>query len=116
MQQAFQAQVGSGLGALGGSMGFRQIDGGAGNTFLMVLAFPSGTVSASTFQTMVAGMSAGMGATLQTTNVDGVDVASGPSTTGGVAFFLVGDHALIVISEKAADALPVSKALISANQ
>ena len=116
MQQALQTQMGSGLGALGGSMGFRQIEGATGQTFLMVFAFPSGTVSASTFQTMIAGMSTGMGATLQTTSVDGVDVASGPSTTGGVSFFLIGDHALIVISEKAEDALPVSKALISANK
>jgi hypothetical protein len=116
MQQAIQTQMGAGLGALGGSMGFRQIQGGTGQAFLMVIAFPTGTVSATTFQSMVAGMGAGMGATLQTTSVDGVDVASGPSTTGGVAFFLIGDHALIVISEKAADALPVSKALISANK
>jgi hypothetical protein len=118
MQQAFESQMASSLGAFGSSIsfGFRQVEGGSGLDYLMVLAFPSGTVNASTFQGMVGGLSASMGATLQTTTVDGVDVASGPSSTGGVAIFHIGDHALIVISEKPADSLPIAKALISANQ
>jgi hypothetical protein len=118
MQQAFEAQMSSSLGAFGGtiSFGFRQVEGGTGLDYLMVLAFPDGTVNASTFQGMVGGLSASMGATLKTTTVDGVDVASGPSSTGGVAIFHIGDHALIVISQKPADSLPIAKALISANQ
>jgi hypothetical protein len=118
MQQAFEAQMASSLGAFGGiiSFGFRQVDGGTGQDYLMVLAFPSGMMNASAFQQMVGGLSGSMGATLQTTTVDGVDVASGPSSTGGVAFFHIGDHVLVVISQQPADSLPIAKALISANQ
>ena len=118
MQQAFETQMATSLGAFGSNItyGFRQVQGGAGLTYLLVLAFPTGTVNASTFQGMVGGLSGSMGATLTTTTVDGVDVASGPSSTGGVAIFHIGDHALIVISEKPTDALPVAKALISANK
>jgi hypothetical protein len=118
MQQAFETQMASSLGAFGSSItyGFRQVQGGTGLTYLLVLAFPSGTMNASTFQGMVGGLSGSMGATLTTTTVDGVDVASGPSSSGGVAIFHIGDHALIVIAEKPADSLPVAKALISANQ
>ena len=118
MQQAFEAQMASSLGAFGNSItfGFRQVEGGTGQAFLMVLAFPTGTVTASTFQAMVTGISGSMGATLQTTTVDGVDVASGPATSGGIGIFHIGDHILIVIAEKPADSLPISKALISANQ
>jgi len=118
MQQAFESQMASSLGAFGSSItfGFRQVDGGTGQAFLMVLAFPTGTVSAPTFEGMLGGLSGSMGATLQKTTVDGVEVSSGPSTSGGVGIFHIGDHVLIVIAEKPADALPIAKALISANQ
>jgi hypothetical protein len=118
MQQAFETQMATSLGAFGSNItyGFRQVDGGTGLTYLLVLAFPTGTVNAATFQGMVGGLSGSMGATLTTTTVDGVDVASGPTSTGGVAIFHIGDHALIVITQKPADSLPIAKALISANQ
>jgi hypothetical protein len=118
MQQAFETQMSTSLGALGSSItfGFRQVDGGTGQAFLMVLAFPTGTVSAPTFEGMLGGLSGSMGATLQKTTVDGIEVSSGPSTSGGVGIFHIGDHVLIVIAEKPADALPIAKALISANK
>jgi hypothetical protein len=118
MQQAFETQMATSMGAFGSNItfGFRQVEGGTGQAFLMVLAFPSGTVSANTFQGMVGGLTASMGATLKTTTVDGVDVASGPSTAGGVGIFHIGDHVLIVIAEKPADSLPIATALIKANK
>lgn len=118
MQQAFETQMASSLGAFGSSItfGFRQVEGGTGQAILMVLAFPTGTMSASMFQGMVGGISASMGATLQTTTIDGIEVASGPSTSGGVGIFHIGDHVLMVIAEKPVDSLPIAKALISANQ
>ena len=118
LQQAFESQMKSSLGAFGSSItfGFRQVDGGTGQAFLMVLAFPTGTVSANAFEAMLSGISGSMGATLQKTTVDGVEVSSGPSTSGGVGIFHIGDHILIVIAQKPADSLPIAKALITANK
>jgi hypothetical protein len=45
-----------------------------------------------------------------------VDVYAGATSTGGVAIFHTGDHAIIVISEKSDDALKVAQALVAANQ
>lgn len=118
MQSVFEAQMQSSLGALGNNIafGFRMISGGSGQNILMVMAFPSGTLSASAFTGMVGGMGASMGATLTKTTTSGVDVYAGATSTGGVAIFHTGDHAIIVISEKSDDALKVAQALVAANQ
>ena len=117
-QQVFETQMSTSLGALGSniSFGFRSITGGKGQNILMVLAFPAGTMSASVFTGMVGGMGASMGATLTKTTSGGVDIYAGASSTGGVGIFHVGDHAIIVISEKSDDALQVAEALVAANQ
>lgn len=118
MQTLFEQQMSTSLGAFGNNItfGFRQINGGKGQDFLMVLAFPAGSVTAATFTGMVGGLGGSMGATLTKTTVDGIDVHSGPSSTGGVALFHVGDQVLIVISQDKADPLAIAKALISSNQ
>jgi hypothetical protein len=56
-----------------------------------------------------------MGAAFTTSTVEGVDVASGTASTGGVGVFHIGDHMLVVISPSAAEALPIATALIKAN-
>ena len=118
MQTLFEQQMTTSLGALGSNItfGFRQINGGKGQDFLMVLNFPAGAVTAATFTGMVGGLGGSMGATLTKTTVDGIEVHSGPSSSGGVALFHVGDQVLIVISQDKADPLPIAKALISSNQ
>jgi hypothetical protein len=117
LQSVFEQQMQASLGALGNNItfGFRTIAGGAGQNILMVMAFPSGTLSASAFTGMVGGMGASMNANLTKTTTDGVDIFAGASPTGGVAIFHVGDHAIIVISEKSDDALKVAQALVGAN-
>ena len=107
------------LGAFGDAIkvGFRQIGGGnATGTILMVIAFPSGSLNAAAYQGALGGMAASMGATFTTSTVEGVDVANGRSSTGGVAVFHIGDRMLVVISPAAAESLPIATALIKANQ
>jgi hypothetical protein len=60
-------------------------------------------------------MGSSMGATLTTSTVEGVDVASGTASTGGVGVFHIGDHMLVVISPTASESLPIATALIKAN-
>lgn len=119
LQQALESQMAASLGAFGGAIkfGFRQIGGGsATGSILMVLAFPSGSLSAAAYQGAVAGMGSSMGATFDTSTVDGVEVSNGKTSTGGIAVFHIGDHMLVVISPAAAASLPVATALIKANQ
>jgi len=94
-----------------------QIAGGnATGSILMVIAFPTGSLSATAYQAALAGMGSSMGATFDTSTVSGVDVANGKASTGGVAVFHIGDHMLVVISPAAAESLPIATALITANQ
>jgi hypothetical protein len=106
------------LGSLGANIGFgfRMINGGAGQNFLMVLAFPNGELNAAAFTGMVGGIGASMGATLTKTSSDGVDIYAGASATGGISLFQAGDHAIIVIAQASDDALAIAKALVSANK
>jgi hypothetical protein len=118
MQTAFETQMKTSLGSLGANIGFgfRMINGGAGQNFLMVLAFPNGELNAAAFTGMVGGIGASMGATLTKTSSDGVDIYAGASATGGISLFQAGDHAIIVIAQASDDALAIAKALVSANK
>jgi predicted small lipoprotein YifL len=118
LQQTLETQFASGVGAFGSAVqvGFRQIGGGnAAGSILMVIAFPAGSLSATAYQAALAGMGSSMGAAFTTSTVEGVDVASGTASTGGVGVFHIGDHMLVVISPSAAEALPIATALIKAN-
>jgi hypothetical protein len=119
LQQTLESQMATSLGAFGDAVkiGFRQIGGGnSAGSILMVIAFPSGSLSATAYQAALAGMGSSMGATFDTSTVDGVQVANGKASTGGVAVFHIGDHMLVVISPAAAESLPIATALIKANQ
>jgi hypothetical protein len=118
LQQTFEQQMASGLGAFGESMtvGFRQVGGGTGISILMVMGFPSGTLNDIAYQAALAGMGSSMGATFTTETVDGVQVSNGKATAGGVAVFHDGDHMLIVISQTETETLAIAKALISASK
>jgi predicted small lipoprotein YifL len=118
LQQTLETQFASGVGAFGDAVkvGFRQIGGGnATGSILMVIAFPSGSLNATAYQAALAGMGSSMGAAFTTSTVEGVDVASGTASTGGVGVFHIGDHMLVVISPTASESLPIATALIKAN-
>jgi hypothetical protein len=119
LQSALEAQMAAGLGAFGDAIkvGFRQVGGGTtAGTILMVMAFPSGTLTAAGYQAALGGMTSSMGATFKTTTVDGVDVSAGKASTGGIGVFHIGDHMLVIISPSDAEVLPIATALINANQ
>ncbi len=118
LQTVLETQMASGLGAFGDAIkvGFRQISGATGSPILMVLAFPSGTLSAAGYAAALAGMSSSMGATFTKSTVDGVEVSSGKAATGGIGVFHIGDHMLVVIAPSEADVVPIATALIGANQ
>lgn len=117
LQTTFEQQMATGLGALGSSIkvGFRQVTGGTGFSILMVIAFPTGSLTAANYQAALAGMAPSMGATLTTTTVGGVEISKGAMSSGAVAIFRIGDNMLMVIGQTEADTVPVATSLIKAN-
>lgn len=117
LQTTFEQQMATGLGALGSSIkvGFRQVTGGSGFSILMVIAFPTGSLTAASYQAALAGMAPSMGATFTTTTVGGVEISKGAMSSGAVAIFHVGDHMLMVIGQTEADSVAVATSLINAN-
>jgi hypothetical protein len=118
IEQTFKNQMSTSLGQLGSlvQFGFKQVDGGTGQTFVMVLAFPAGMLNDTTFDAMANGIGGSMQATLTTSDFEGVKIASGKASSGGIAVLHLGDHAVMVISQADTDAVPVAKALITANK
>jgi hypothetical protein len=113
LEQQFAASLGSTSGV---TFGIRQVTGGKKQGFLMVMAFPGTVAPDVAYSMMVAGMKSSMNATLTETTFEGVKVSSGKASAGGLAIFSAGTgHIVMVISEDATEALPMSKALISAN-
>jgi hypothetical protein len=119
LQSALETQMAAGLGAFGDAIkiGFRQIGGStAGSPILMVMAFPSGTLSAAGYAAALGGMKTSMGATFTTSTIDGIEVSTGKAATGGIGVFHIGDHMLVIISPSDTEVVPIATALISANQ
>ena len=118
LEQVMKTQMATGLGAFGQnvSFGFKQVNGGTGQNFVLALGFPAGTMTPANFQAMLGGVAASMKADLKVTTVEGVEVSSGKTASGALAIFNAGgDHLIMVISQAEADSLPVAKALITAN-
>ncbi len=118
LQDVLEAQMAAGLGAFGDAIkiGFRQIGGATGSPILMVMAFPSGTLTAAGYAAALGGMSSSMGATFTKSTIDGVEVSAGKAATGGIGVFHIDDHMLVIIAQSDADVLPIATALIDANQ
>jgi len=118
LEQVIETQMASSLGAAGStvSFGFRQVGGGTGTPILMVMGFPSGSLSASAYQAALGGITANTAATFKTTTVDGVEVSTGTAATGGIAVFHIGDHLLAILGTTETEGLAIATALIGANQ
>jgi hypothetical protein len=118
LQQIIETQMASSLGAAGStvSFGFRQVGGGTGTPILMVMGFPAGSLTADAYQAALGGITANTAATFKTTTVDGVEVSTGTTATGGIAVFHIGDHLLAVLGTTETDGLAIATALIGANQ
>ena len=113
-----ETQMASSLAIFGNNLqvGFRLVTGGTSiANILVVMAFPQGTLTDAAYQGAVGGMTSSLKAKLSESTEGGVKVSSGTYEGGTVALFHVGDHLFFVVSAQAQDALPIAKALISAN-
>jgi hypothetical protein len=119
LSQSIAASMEQSLGAFSSliHVGARSItNAGTQAAILMVIAFPAGTLSDTTYQSVLTGMTASTEATLTTTNISGIDVSTGKLATTAVGVFRVEDHVLLVLCPDATQVVPVVTALIAANQ
>ena len=119
LEATLRSQLTQNLGAFGSLVeigGLTVTKGDQSPGFIFVFGFPAGMMSDAAYQGMVAGIESGMGVTMTTKTVSGVDVAIGSSPTSNLGIFHIGDHVIMALSPTAAEIPAISKALIDANK
>ncbi len=115
---AIQGSIESGLGAYSGlfHVGTREATkSGKLAAYIMVMQFPAGTLTDSTYPAVLGGIAASSKVPFKPTDVAGTSVSTGTLSTVNVGVFRSGDHIVLVLALAKDDVLPISKALITAN-
>jgi hypothetical protein len=89
--------------------------GGTVAAYLMVVAFPPGTLNDSVYQSAIRSLATGAEAPFESSVISNVQVQSGSMGGAKVGVFRTGDSMLITLSPTGADVVPVVTALIAAN-
>jgi hypothetical protein len=113
-----QAGIEKDLGAYGKTVhaAVKEIQqGGTTAAYLMVVAFPQGTLSDNIYQQVITDLSMGAESDFTTKPIGAVPVSFGTLNGGSVAVFRNGDLALITLSPTTTDLTPVVTALVKAN-
>jgi hypothetical protein len=115
---AIQAGIEKDLGAYGKAVhaSVKEIQqGGTTAGYLMVVAFPHGTLSDYVYQQVITDLSMGAESTFTTKPIGAVPVSFGTLGGGSVAVFRNGDLVLITLSPTTTDLTPVVTALVKTN-
>ncbi len=97
-------------------VGVQQIQKGpAVAAYLMVVAFPTGTLSDSVYGQVITDLSMGAEQDFTTRPISNVPVSFGGMGGGSVAVFRAGDLVLIALSPQTTDLTPIATALVQAN-
>ncbi len=113
-----QTQIQKDLGVYGGSVHvtMKAVNQGALNAaYLMVVAFPQGTLDEKLYEEVLHVLSTGAGSPFAPRLVVATPVSFGTLGGGSAAVFKTGDLVLITLSPAAADLTPVVTALVRAN-
>ena len=89
--------------------------GGTVAAYLMVVAFPRGTLSDDVYKQVITDLAMGSEADYPSKLVGGVSVAFGSMGGGSVAVFRKGDLVFITLATQTTDLTPVVSALVKAN-
>ncbi|HEY4751638.1 MAG TPA: hypothetical protein VIH37_00020, partial [Candidatus Limnocylindrales bacterium] len=89
--------------------------GGTTAGYLMVVAFPNGTLTDNVYQQVITDLSMGAESDFTTKPVGAVPVSYGTLGGGSVAVFRQGDLVMIALSPTTTDLTPVVTALVKAN-
>jgi hypothetical protein len=88
---------------------------GASAAYLMVVAFPRGTLNDDIYSQVITDLSMGAEADFTPKLISNVPVSFGSMNGGSVAVFREGDLVLITLAVKATDLTPIATALVTAN-
>ncbi len=88
---------------------------GTAAAYLMVVAFPRGTLSDNIYSQIITDLSMGAESTFTSTLIGAVPVSFGTMNGGSVAVFRQGDLALITLSPQSTDLTQIETALVQAN-
>jgi hypothetical protein len=115
---AMQTSIEQGMGAYGGliHVGTREVDkGGTLAAYVMVLAFPTGTLADATYQAVLTGMSANATGAFTSNSVMTTTVSTGVMSTVNVGIYKAADAVMVVLALDKTQVLPIAAALISSN-
>ena len=115
---AIQAGIEKDLGAYGKAVhvGVRSIDqAGQPVAYLMVVAFPRGTLNDNIYGQVITDLSMGAEADFTAKPISNVPVSFGTLNGGSVAVFRTGDVAMIALSPTTTDLTPIVSSLVTAN-
>ena len=115
---AIQAGIEKDLGAYGKAVhvGVQSIDqAGKPVAYLMVVAFPRGTLNDNIYGQVITDLSMGAEANFTSKLISNVPVSFGTLSGGSVAVFRTGDVVMITLSPTPTDLTPVVSALVGAN-
>ena len=98
-------------------VGMREVQkAGATVGYVMVIEFPSGTLSDTTYNGFLAGITSTGDTTWKVVKVDSYSVSTGTMSGLSVGMFKAGDAVMLIMSPTAAEVVPIAKALIAANK
>ena len=115
---AIQAGIEKNLGAYGKAIhvAVKSIDqGGTVAAYLMVVAFPRGTMSDAIYKQVLLDLSMGAEADFTSKLISAVPVSFGAMSGGSVAVFRSGDLVFITLSPQTTDLTPVVTSLVKVN-
>jgi hypothetical protein len=115
---AMQTSIEQGMGAYAGliHVGTREVaKSGKLAAYVMVLAFPTGTLTDATYQAVLAGMSASATGAFTSNTVSTTTVSTGTMSTVNVGIYRAGDAVMVVLALDKTEVLPIATALISSN-
>jgi hypothetical protein len=113
-----QTSIEQGMGAYAGliHVGTREVaKSGTLAAYVMVLAFPTGTLTDATYQAVLAGMSTSATGSFTSNTVMTTNVSTGMMSTVNVGIYKAGDAVMVVLALDKAEVLPIAGALISSN-
>jgi hypothetical protein len=115
---AMQSSIESGLGAYSSlfHIGTREVtNAGKLAAYVMVMQFPTGTLTDTTYQAVLGGITASSKTTFKLNDVAGTPVSTGTLSTVSVGIFKSGDDVVLVLAITQPEVLPIAKALITSN-
>ena len=118
MADPIQAGIEKDLGVYGKAVhvSVREVQqAGTSAAYLLVVAFPSGTLNDNIYGQVITDLSEGAESNFTPRLIGAVSVSFGTMSGGSVAVFRKGDLVLVTMSPASADLTPVVKALVGAN-